>query len=220
MSGNPSQQVDLLFKEISRIDKTVERMQASVKSHSDLTAASKLRIEMLEQASEIAVIKAIPSKESKSVSKVEELRRQLYELLNKEPVDGPDLWKYLQPLDLSVFEEHIAKCSPHESKIDLSSVILKSSDSNAFETVLHGKTHGFIRTVDANKVAEATHKYGQLHGLSRVIEDSQVRITLNYEGSELAYIHYNQEARDTERGGQFVHLLRSLPTELYKPAIK
>ena len=199
MSGNISSQVDLLFKEIERIDKTVEKLQISAKSHSDLMAASKLRIEILEQASDVGMIDTV-QKENEPTSKVDKLRIQVSELLTKEPVGGPDLWKKLQPLNLSIFDECFKiKTAPQD--IDLCGSVLKSSDSNAFETMLDDEVHGYVRTIDAGEIVEATQKHGQLHGLSRVIENSQVHITLNYLGCELAYLHYNRESCETERGG-------------------
>lgn len=127
-------------------------------------------------------------------------------------------WRMLKPLDLPCLEKFWALADPKESKIDMQEVHF-TTWSNANGHKCSGMRfrdsdleHGVVRAVKPGAwISERTCRDGKIHGLNRTIDKDSVRVSLNRDGTEIAYFVFGKSKAmgwmESERGGPNAELL-------------
>ena len=80
-----------------------------------------------------------------------------------------------------------------------------------------GKRHGIVRMVTGDgDILEMSYRNGNRHGLKRVVYKNVVKVFLNKDGSSVAYVCFDSDFYETERGGPQQHLLDDFTADMFR----
>lgn len=153
------------------------------------------------------------------------LRISATRLLSNEPsgasLEAMNLWSSLKPLNCKIFDDFAAKADSDSPKIDLEECELKNDESgvHCFKMIHKktGKRHGLVRMISSDgDVLEMSYRNGNRHGLKRAIYKDQVKVYLSIDGSQIAYLYFDENFYETERGGPKVHLLADITADMFR----
>ena len=81
-----------------------------------------------------------------------------------------------------------------------------------------GKRHGIMRMItSAGDILEMSYRNGNRFGLKRSIYKDHVEVYLMNDGSQIAYVYFDENFYETERGGPQEHLLADFTVDMFRP---
>jgi hypothetical protein len=139
-----------------------------------------------------------------------DLLAKINRMLDSDPVapasKATSMWKQLNSLNATIFDQFWEVASPEAPKCDYSIVeYVKTKDREGkrifgMKNSETNKLHGIVRIIEPyTAIFESTYKNGKNHGLSRAIYDNQVIITLYKEGNELAKFSFDKDFMEIQR---------------------